>query len=289
LSGYPPPDVADELRDLLEQVQFDRHLDVRGITLEAGEFQFSIAGKAVAHGMTLSTIFVERIVNIEKIIFRTVERTLGKEFREQGQPSHSLQEGYSLYMATPRPGSFSVTLRLGRQMQLPELDLSPQIVTDVIECFNLLNNDDEQLRERIPQEVYYRNFVQLAKNIAPDGEQVSLVGLTAGKGTDEIRARFTRTKKEIQVPPPPPILNEPDSKNGKFVEVQGRLLFADAEKDERVIRLRSKTGKSYQIIVPPGMMNDIVRPLWDDIVVVRGQQYGKKIYLSDIDRTSDEA
>lgn len=35
LSGNPPSDIADELRDLFERVNFHRHLDLRGITLES--------------------------------------------------------------------------------------------------------------------------------------------------------------------------------------------------------------------------------------------------------------
>ena len=34
LSGEPPEEIAEEIRDLLEQVHFRRHLDLRGLTLE---------------------------------------------------------------------------------------------------------------------------------------------------------------------------------------------------------------------------------------------------------------
>jgi len=289
LSGDPPPDIADELRNLLEQVQFDRHLELRGIRLDPGEFQFSIAGSEVAYGMTLSNVFIERIANIEKVIFRTVERMLDLPFRERGSATRSVQQGYSLYMATPRPGSFAVTLRLGRQMQLPGFDLSEKIVTDVVECFDLVNTGQEQhLRERIPQEAYYRNFVQLAKTIAPDGEQVNLVGMTTGSEDSEIRVRFTRTRNDIHPPPPKP--EESPDTEGKPIAVRGRLMYADARRDEQLIRLVPPKGKQYQVVVPPGMMNDIVRPLWEDTVEVRGMQYGqkRKIYLSDIERVHEE-
>src|SRR5215218_2005638 len=33
LAGDPPEEIANELRDLLEQVHFDRHLDLRGVEL----------------------------------------------------------------------------------------------------------------------------------------------------------------------------------------------------------------------------------------------------------------
>lgn len=48
LAGNPPLQIAEELRDLWEQVNFQRHLDLRGISLHEDEIQMSIAGKADA-------------------------------------------------------------------------------------------------------------------------------------------------------------------------------------------------------------------------------------------------
>jgi len=41
LSGNPPSDIAEELRDLFERVNFHRHLDLRGVVLESNELQMS--------------------------------------------------------------------------------------------------------------------------------------------------------------------------------------------------------------------------------------------------------
>lgn len=54
LSGNPPAPIAEELRDLLEQVNFSRHLDLRGITLAPEELQMSIAGRTIGVGMAPS-------------------------------------------------------------------------------------------------------------------------------------------------------------------------------------------------------------------------------------------
>ena len=43
LSGYPPPQVEQELKDIYEQINFERHLQVRVLTLENEEFQLSMA------------------------------------------------------------------------------------------------------------------------------------------------------------------------------------------------------------------------------------------------------
>jgi hypothetical protein len=41
------------------------------------------------------------------------------------------------------------------------------------------------------------------------------------------------------------------------------------------------------IIVPEGMMNDIVRPLWDDTVIVTGTRLKNKIHLKDISKAPE--
>jgi hypothetical protein len=279
LAGNPPRDIADELLNLLEQVSFHRHLDLHQITLDPDEFQFSIAGKAIGYGIALSGVFVERIKDMERLIYRTVERKLGKEFRERGSTQSYIQEGYSLYIGAPRPGSFAVTLRLGRQMGLPNLDVSPHVIDEILDCFALLNDGSEdELKAKIPEEPYFQNFVGLAKRIAPDGDVVSLVGLTATRNGREIKVVLTRPQSSIQHSAKPDV----SLGKSKRVSVKGRLLLADATKAERKIKLVDEKGYAHTVIVPEGMMNDIVKPLWDDTVVVSGIRDQNKLYLEDI-------
>src|SRR5258708_5237963 len=46
LAGNPPSEIGEELRDLLETVYFSRHLSLRGLELDPGEFQVSLTGGA---------------------------------------------------------------------------------------------------------------------------------------------------------------------------------------------------------------------------------------------------
>ena len=85
LAGDPPPEIAEELRDLLEQVNLGRHLALKGLFLSRDEFQLSIDGNATATGMAESGEFVDRIQTSEKLLLRTFERKSGKPFREAGK------------------------------------------------------------------------------------------------------------------------------------------------------------------------------------------------------------
>lgn len=285
LAGDPPEDIAEELRDLLEEVHFSRHLVLSHVQLAPGELQLRIAGKAIGYGITLSEILIERIKDIERLIYRAVERKLGHPFRERGSTRASIQKSYSLYLTAPRAGSFALTLRLGQQMELPGLDLSTQVIDDLLDCFTFFNNNqDDRLKEKIPEEPYLRNFMGLAKRIAPDGDKVRSVELTALHEGKSRPVAITRKQKDIAA-----AVVRPDAKKQPQdrVTVTGRLLLADATKTRSKIQLIDEYGKAHSIIVPEGMMTDIVRPLWDDVVTVTGVPVRFGLYLEDIDHVGD--
>jgi hypothetical protein len=68
MAGNPPGEIADELRDLLEQVTFQRHLELRGVELGDDEIQMVIAGKSVGFGMAPADEFLVRVRGMERLL-----------------------------------------------------------------------------------------------------------------------------------------------------------------------------------------------------------------------------
>lgn len=74
------------------------------------------------------------------------------------------------------------------------------------------------------------------------------------------------------------------------ITATGRLRFADSTKDEQAIKLIDDDNKQHVIVVPGGMMSDIVKPLWDERVQITGTQIStgqrnkNKIKLLDIEK-----
>ena len=184
LLGNPPGEIADELKDLYEQANFFRHLELKGICLAPTEVQMSVAGDAVGYGFVQSEVIMLRVITAEKLLTRTAERCQHLPFRERGRPSAGALRDSELYLSAPRAASFAVTLRVGRPMSLPFDDLNEPIVNlvdQLMDCLEAYNSGDAAgLQERIPDRAYYNNFVSLARDIAPDGQDVKLVGFTAG-------------------------------------------------------------------------------------------------------------
>jgi len=112
LAGNPPENIAEELRDLLEQVHFSRHMSLRGLTLEPEEFQFSITGDAVGPGIANSDLFLQRYQDVEKLVYRTGDRVRKEPFRERGPRKKASAGGLDLYVTVPRAASFAVSIRI---------------------------------------------------------------------------------------------------------------------------------------------------------------------------------
>lgn len=284
LIGEPPFEIAEELRNLLEDVHFQRHLQLQGISINSTELQLVIAGHGVGYGMAKSEIIFDRINTFEKLTYRTVERKSGKDFRSSGDVSKVIKMKFQPYLSVPRAASFAFTIRLGgltKQMKLEGFDNTVEIIEDIVDNIALVNSGDfESLKKKIPDETYYKNFVGLSKELAPDGDEVNLVGLTIVRDGNQREVQFTRVRNEIISPFTITDDQTKHSKDNK-VELIGRLFAANEETNN--IRLKLQNGIHYSVTVPDGL-GDIVKKYWGEQVKIKGTEIRPKaINLTDID------
>lgn len=280
-----PSDIREELRDLLEKVYFRRHLQLRGIDLAEDEVQMSLAGQGVGFGVVHSNEFLERVDRASKLIYRIVDRRQGRQFRTGGRLKKAIKDDYEVFLSVPRAASFAVTLKLGRpsaQTKLPGISDTAEVLDEFMNLMGLLSAGDYSTIEAvIPEEPYRTNFLQLGRRLAPDGEDVAVVGFTTMRGGTERFVEVSRPRREIVIPEAGPSA-EPSVER---VVVKGILRFADATHgDSGQIKIVDEEGHAtHNIKVPEGMMGDIVKPLWDSRVVVTGRRVGNVIIMDDID------
>ena len=283
LWGNPPESMAEELRDLLETVHFSRHLETKGLELAESEFQMSLSGKAIGHGVISSKEFRDRVDYVEKLLFRTAERKKGKPFKERGRKEVGMKEDLQLFLSAPRAASFAITFKFGQtkeQPHLPGIEPAIAVVDELLECVKLVNEGhDSELKSRIASEAYLQNFLALTKQIAPDGNQITQVGFTVSRDGQTVQTSLTLPKDRISIVGQ----SQLPSEEVKRVTVTGSLRYADSTKDKKqIIKLMDNDGKTHNVVVPEGMMTDIVKPLWEDVVVVSGIKMGRDIRLEDI-------
>lgn len=288
LSGDPPHEIASEMRDLLEQINFERHLALRGVTLAPNELQFSLTGESIGFGFARSDTFSDRIKDLDMLVFRTGERLLEKPYRDRGRREIQLKDRLETYVSMPRAASFAVTLRLGASAQTEILgaSFSEKVIDELFDGMDLINEKkSDELISRIPDEGYYRNFLGLVKRIAPDGVAVKTVGLTVTRvsGVRTVALKSSKDESDettaLGARQAVAVLEEPE----RLVTLKGRLLFADEISERRSkISIVDDEGKEWKIKVPIGLMSDIVRPLWEHEVEVKAKREGKIYVLEDI-------
>ena len=289
LAQDPPSEVAEELRDLLEQVYFQRHLEVRGVELGIDEMQMSLAGPAVGYGVVPGNEFFQRIDYSSKLIYRIIERRANRPFRERGRPARDIESNNRLFLSVPRAASFAVTLKLGHavhQPPLPTLTDTSGVLHEFMELMDLVNHWAlDEIERRVPDPAYRLNLLALSKKIAPDGDRIRQVGFTIAEAQGPKSVQFIRPRTEFTSP----MESASRTDAPRTVRLRGTLRFADATNENRNrIRVIDEEGKSHTVNVPEWLMSDIIRPMWDSEVWVEGRYEGGRssrvIYSENIER-----
>jgi hypothetical protein len=287
LSGHPPDEIADELREVWDRAQFSRHLKATGIELGPEIVQLALAGRGVGYGEAGLDDVVLRAQATGRTYYRFAARKKGRKF--EAHIDKTIQRDQPAFVSL-RPNCVAISFRFGRQLSLPGTGQEEAVIDEMLECFELYENEDERsLRKLISDEAYYRNFIGLARQIAPDGEDVSMVGFTATRRGEDRTVALTKPENKLSVVGAQDVarLPAPIDETTEIINLTGELSFADSPKKGRrvprdKIGITEQDGKRHVVIVPEGMMNDIVRPMWGFRVEAQCIKTAKGIYLDKI-------
>ena len=279
LSGYPPNDIEQELRQLFEQINFERHLRAKDLVLSDEDMEFTVLGDAVMYGFVLFDEFVKRLNTLRTVLERTTQRLLKEPYKRSRKIPKKIMP-FQTVLSVPERGSFSITLKLATpdekytQTVLPGfVPTPPEIFKEVATGIEFINKlDDEGLQKQITNESYFRNFRALIRDMAPDGQRINFVGIK----TIDKSVALTKPKKEIPAVP----IKEKTEKTKK-VSVTGVLDYARSRRDD-VIGLTDENGNPHYIRIVEGM-DDLVKSYFKENVKVTGELKGKYIFPEEIE------
>jgi hypothetical protein len=283
LIGNPPNEIVEELRDLLESVNFQRHMQLKGVKLYPNEVQIAISGNEIDFGIAPTNEVFSRISGFEKLVLRTAERQNGTQYRDKGKINSSVLGLSQSYLSIPRAASYAITLRFGSQSALFDTTQEAKAIDEAIKCIEVINTGDfEKLSEIINDRTYLTNFLGIAKQIAPDGDKVKTVGITTIRNNVERHTPILSKKREINIDH---LEEKSEIKKGtEIVEIKGFLEYANStSKSKNSIKIIDEKEIQHPVEVPEGLMNDIVRPFYGKYVCVTAVKKTEKKYeLRDI-------
>ena len=271
LAGDPHPEVINELRDVWERANFNRHLELNGVGLSGLEVQLRLGGSDVVGSITSLPELVTRADSFQKLIYRIAQRKIDRVYRSR--IPQSIQRSYRAYATAPMGEGFAIAIKLAHPREQGSFTDMLRTEEIIVEFMDLMETAEgahvDELKARIPDPAYRRNFIGLGRKLAPDGDRIRRVGFTLVNG---------RVKRSLSVTTPASqflsLQADSPSRSGEApVEVSGTLKVADASNltsDSNRIRLVCDDESHYDVSVPAGLMDDIVRPMWNSHVTVRG-------------------
>ena len=281
LAGDPPEHVVWQLRSVTEQVTQHDHLRLNGLALAEDELQMSLAGSMIGPGLASLDDFIPRADGMRKLMRRVSEHINGQGHSENGSADVHRLPAPDVLISPLRAGSVAVTLKIGSPVEpeFPEVVGSTELVDETLDVIELIaSSDSAGLASKCPDESYRRNFVQLVRNIAPDGDRVTQVGFTAVSSGKERTLPLTTTKSELSR------YSRTAAPDAREEAITGRLLAADGTSQRnQSIQVVKPDGTKRRIKVPAGMMDDIVRPLWNEEVTALCTVRGKTATLVEVE------
>ena len=279
-----PSEIAEELRDLMQDVNCFRHHQLKGIELQPNELQFSMEGPAVGHGLAQVDLFNSRVTKIKSLLNQTMSRLLNPD--SEASLSRAQSNAQSIFLSVPVAASYAISFRLGTMQDslpgidqsVPGLEFSAKVIDEFMTCIEFVNGRNlEGLRDRISNEEHSRKFYSDSKEIAPDGVEIHSLGFTTTP-----HAAGNRTVAFIT---PKSVLQDLDIGDSTIpsegiVEIQGLLLEANATKQKiGSIQIIDSSEKKQIIQVPRESISEIVREMFGRQVTVSAKHDGSRLFL----------
>lgn len=279
LAGNPPDSIAEEMRNLFEDIKFHRSIEEAGKSLSRNSLRLSIDGTGVGLGWVESGEFIRRFQALTNMVYRSAQRMLNIATMGRQVPEDILNK-YAPYLGAATAGSFKIDIRFMKtdpdQTALFD-EMEPSVFLDVVENLDLINTGQNvTLREKMGDNEFYLNFVQLSKVVAPDGDRIkSVVVTTQGVGAEKTvymrkpKSDYPRFKKQSE---------SAGIRKGKELVAVGKLKIADAEANRiKVIDVKDGSESTYFINVDAGLV-DIVKLYFDTRVRAYLRSTGRNQY-----------
>lgn len=288
LSGNPPDAIADDLRNILEDAHFGRHLLAENVAIADDEIDITIAGSRVGYGIAPMEEVFQRAEVLQALVVRANERLGEIPYRRHGRPSREIAKKSRIFVQTARAASLALRLRIGSDQHVLEgMSEASRVVSDLLQSLDAFEKrDDRALESVIPDEAYRKSFVLLARQLAPDGKSVKAVHLaTQGHDARLMVSLVKEREKEPKAAGP-----RTESAEEPHVAYTGELRLLDSTNEEsEYFLLIGDDGENRRLFAPAELMSDVIPLLYKHRVRVTVRKDGRRLVCEDMERVTSDS
>lgn len=270
LTGLPGFAIG-ELRTLLQSIWNEAAQQEAGLTFVPGQVLISVKGGQVMHGGAPLDLIVEKVQNVQSILYRTAEYIQSLPLRKSGLPSKDIRERCRPWIFQSVPGSYQFVVAVQKPAQsemfpgeVPEPDI---LIEKFLAILRAAAEDPEgKLPIEVTDEAYRLTFLKMTRNLAPTGkafEKMDIRGI--GDRTPIVLSPSSRKIiSDTLKGPSTPIsaqIDRPDS-----TVIRGVLRALDLDKDWLEVTVE---GKPKRVNGVNEAVDDLIGPMVNHEVSVR--------------------
>ena len=276
-----------ELYDLFDSVRLAVKYGAGVSEVDGEDLVMTLQGVEANRGLIEPVTLSRRITKFASLVRNTIASENEHSFRNRSK----VDQDYRVLAKALSPGSYRIGMAMTYlgEKRFPNVSYFDGVRSKVLENLRLLNcGDVERLQSNTNDDGYLYNLVGIAKELAPDQLAINAVGIEANIEGQRKSIVLDTTREDLNAMVLP--LEEESATDEYRISddrdvVVGVLQKADATKN--LVRLLTDEGKWWQIVVPEGLADDVVKPYFGDRVRVEGRHMIKKrkaqrLYLHDI-------
>lgn len=281
-----------ELYDLLDSVRLAIKYGAGLNEVDGEDLVMTLHGVEANKQLIEPVMLSRRITNFASLVRNTIASENEHSFRNRSKVDHD----YQVLAKALSPGSYRIgmTMNYLGAKRFSNVTYFDGVRSKVLENLRLLNGGNiDRLKGNTRDNGYLYNLIGLAKELAPDRIFINAVGIEANIEGQRNSIILDRTRDDLNEMVLP-FDEESIADEYRITEdrdtVVGTLQKADATKN--LVRLLTDEGKWWQIVVPEGLAEDVVKPYFGDRVQVEGRHMikkkkAKRLYLHDIRAASE--
>lgn len=281
-----------EMYELFDSVRLAVKYGAGVSEVDGEDLVMTLHGVDANRGLIEPVTLSRRITKFASLVRNTIASENKHSFRNRSK----VDQDYRVLAKALSPGSYRIGMAMTYlgEKRFPNVSYFDGVRSKVLENLRLLNcGDVERLQSNTNDDGYLYNLVGLAKELAPDRLSINAVGIEANIEGQRKSIVLDTTRDDLNAMDLP--LDEESATDEFRISddrdvVVGVLQKADATKN--LVRLLTDNGKWWQIVVPEGLAEDVVKPHFGDRVRVEGRHMIKKrkaqrLYLHDIRAATD--